>query len=68
MNKAYLGDGLRVEDDGFQFTLEAEREEGTHYVCLDSQVLHAFFRFVEVSRGVKISVEYTKMNEETPLC
>lgn len=57
MNKTtYLGDGLHVRDACMQFELSTERENGENIVYLDNSVLDAFFRFIEKSRGVKITV------------
>lgn len=58
MNKseAYLGDGLYVSDDGFQFRLRAPRLDGDHEVYLDPEVMRNFMNFVEKSRGLKIEV------------
>ena len=52
----YLGDGLYARDDGFMFWLRAPRPGGDHEVALENQVVDAFFRFIERSRGVKITV------------
>lgn len=54
--EAYLGDGLYAHDDGFMIWLRAPREGGDHYVALENDVLESFLRFVERSRGVKITV------------
>lgn len=53
--KDYLGDGLYVEWDGFQYTLSTERQEGVHYVALDPHVLQAFQRFVARMEPIKPS-------------
>lgn len=55
--ETYLGDGLYASDDGWMFWLRAPREDGDHRVALESEVLDEFFRFIEKSRGVKITVE-----------
>ena len=38
----YLGDGLYVSFDGWQFCLRAPREEGDHIVYLEPAALAAF--------------------------
>ena len=55
--RVYLGDGLYAEYDGFMFTLIAPRDHEEHYVCLEPDVLGSFFRFIEKSRGLVITVE-----------
>ena len=47
-NKSYLGDGLYVEFDGYQFRLFTERGLGNvHEVFLEPEVMQAFLKFVE---------------------
>ena len=46
-NEAYLGDGLYVLFDGYQFILRAPRPDGDHWVALEPEVLHNFLQFVE---------------------
>lgn len=55
--EAYLGDGLYASDNGFQLWLRAPRMDGDHEVALEDDVLSEFFRFIEKSRGVKITIE-----------
>ena len=55
--KEYLGDGLYVADDGFQFELSAEQMEGMQRVYLDGPTLTAFMKFVARSRGLEIVVK-----------
>jgi hypothetical protein len=57
MKETYLGDGLYARDDGFMFWLRAPRPEGDHEVALEGPVLSEFIRFVEKSRGLKITVD-----------
>lgn len=38
----YLGDGLYVSFDGYQFCLRAPREFGDHTIYLEPGVLYAF--------------------------
>lgn len=52
----YLGDGLYAKDEGFMVTLYTERENGRHFVALEDEVLSAFFRFLERTREIKITV------------
>lgn len=54
----YLGDGLYAHDDGWLFWLRAPRGDGNHLVALEDSTFDAFLRFVERSRGVKITVQY----------
>lgn len=56
-NEFYLGDGLYVGHDGWQYVLKAERDSGTHYVCLEPEVLQNFLGYVERVSNVKITVE-----------
>lgn len=60
--KEYLGDGLYARDAGFLFELSCERENGTNWVGLEDEVLTAFLRFIERSRGVNIKV--TRVEKE----
>ena len=46
-NETYLGDGLYVRFDGFSFWLRAPHIEGDHEVCLEPEVLAAFFNYVQ---------------------
>lgn len=55
--ETYLGDGLYASDDGFMFWLRAPRAGGDHEVALESEVLESFIRFIERSRGLKITIE-----------
>jgi hypothetical protein len=43
----YLGDGLYVEFDGYQFRLYTDRGHIRHEVFLEEAVLRAFFAFVK---------------------
>jgi hypothetical protein len=47
----YLGDGLYVSFDGFQFRLWTERDSGVHEVFLDPQTLESFLAYVKHVRG-----------------
>lgn len=46
-NETYLGDGLYVSFDGWQFCLRAPRLEGDHFVYLEPSVYEAFVKFAE---------------------
>ena len=37
-NETYLGDGLYVSFDGWQFVLRVPREDGDHWVALEPEV------------------------------
>ena len=37
--KVYLGDGIYIEYDGYQFTLRTQRDEGEHRIHLDAYVM-----------------------------
>ena len=65
-NSTYLGDGLYAEDRDGHIILKTLRglSQETHWVALDSDVLAAFFQFVEQSRNLKITVK-RRSNEET---
>jgi len=43
----YLGDGLYVSFDGFQFKLRAPRENGDHVIYLDKHVFAEFIKYVK---------------------
>lgn len=50
MNKEeYLGDGLYVSFDGWQFCLRAPRENGDHVVYLEPYAVKQFNDFVKRS-------------------
>lgn len=57
VKETYLGDGLYASDDGFQIALRAPREVGDHFVYMEPEVISAFIRFLETSRGLKIDVQ-----------
>jgi len=46
----YLGDGLYVSFDGFQYCLRAPRIEGDHLVFLEPCVATAFIDYMKRSR------------------
>lgn len=48
--ETYLGDGLYVSHDGYQFILRAPREGGDHWVGLEPGVLESFLSFVKTFR------------------
>ena len=53
MKEEYLGDGLYVSFDGWQFCLRAPRENGDHVVYLDAHLLDGFTRYCkEVERKI----------------
>lgn len=53
MKEEYLGDGLYVSFDGWQFCLRAPRENGDHVVYLDARLLDGFKRYCkEVERKI----------------
>ena len=47
--KVYLGDGLYVYFDGYQFMLTTEREHGEHYIALEPIV---FDNLIEYRRNL----------------
>lgn len=47
----YLGDGLYVSFDGWQFCLRAPREFGDHTVYLEPPVMHRFEQYVAAVRA-----------------
>ena len=53
-NQDYLGDGLYVSYDGFNFWLRAERDGMTHEVALDPYVVQALLEYLQ-----KLGVELT---------
>jgi len=44
-NQDYLGDGLYVSYDGYNFWLRADRGELTHEVALDPHVVNALLQY-----------------------
>lgn len=51
--KSYLGDGVYINDEGFQFKLHTQ--QGNEIYLGDTEV-ESFFRFIERTRNVKITV------------
>lgn len=47
MKEEYLGDGLYMSFDGWQFCLRAPRENGDHVVYLEPYVLKQFNEFAK---------------------
>ena len=47
MKEEYLGDGLYVSFDGWQFCLRAPRENGDHIVYLESYAVKQFNEYVQ---------------------
>lgn len=45
--ESYLGDGLYVSHDGWQFVLRAPRLDGDHWVGLEPKTLEAFINYVD---------------------
>ena len=57
MKTTYLGDGAYAEDDGFQVRIFTDRgSQGVHEVYLGWSEFQVLFRYLEESRGVKITV------------
>ena len=46
-NETYLGDGVYISYDGWQFRLRVNREAGDHVVCLDPVVAKALVAYVK---------------------
>lgn len=62
--QVYLGDGLYVSFDGYQFVLVAPRKNNErHWVALEPNVLRSFLDFVGHVTASKVSV--TPLNQET---
>jgi hypothetical protein len=53
LKEEYLGDGLYVSFDGYQFILRAPRHGGDHFVALEPAVLDEFNKYVERRVGKK---------------
>ena len=53
-NEAYLGDGLYASIEHGLITLRAPREDGDHWVALDSETLAAFLSFLK-AKGIRVS-------------
>jgi hypothetical protein len=47
VEEIYLGDGLYVRYDGYQFVLRAPREHGDHFVALELPVYKAFVKYAQ---------------------
>lgn len=47
MNDIYLGDGLYASFDGWQLRLFTERENGTHEVFLEPEVIANLLNFLD---------------------
>lgn len=41
MDKEYIGDGVYVWWDGFSLHLTTERNDGTHFIYIEPQMLNA---------------------------
>jgi hypothetical protein len=54
-DKEYLGDGLYVETDDFMIKLSTERENGTHYVFLEPEVIDALLRYLRKQKIIAMS-------------
>lgn len=50
---SYLGDGVYIEDEGFQFKLHTQQGDE---IYMEDSVVEAFFRFIEQAKGLKITV------------
>lgn len=61
MGAHYLGDGLYVRHDGWQYWLFTQQG---NEVALEPSVLNAFFQYVEKISQVKISVEQKEHTNE----
>lgn len=61
--EVYLGDGLYAGFDGFMYYLITDRDNGTHYVALEPDVLMTFIKYIEKKSGVTITI---KKVEEVP--
>lgn len=46
-SETYLGDGLYVSHDGWQFRLRAPRADGDHVVYMEPSVVDAFRQYVD---------------------
>lgn len=59
--RTYLGDGLYAVDHGFQIELYTGNENAKeNSVYLDGPTLAGFLSFIEISRGVKITIDSLK--------
>lgn len=56
--ETYLGDGLYVSFDGFQFRLRAPHLEGDHVVYLEEPVFRSFLKYVEKTVKAKITIQF----------
>jgi Protein of unknown function (DUF1778) len=43
--ETYLGDGVYVSHDGYQFIVRTERETGRHWIALEDEVMAALFGY-----------------------
>jgi hypothetical protein len=53
----YIGDGVYVFNEPDHVVIYTDRENGRNIVYLDSELLDSLFRFIERTRGLKITVE-----------
>ncbi len=51
----YIGDGVYVSFDGFQFELQAD----TNVIYIEPTVLESFLKYVETKLPIKITIEPT---------
>ena len=58
-HKEYLGDGLYVEDLGYQIRLHTERDGRVHEVYLDDHVLNNFLDYMK-----KLQAHYAQDRSE----
>jgi hypothetical protein len=58
--ETYLGDGLYVSFDGYQFCFRAPREIGDHEVYIEPRVFKQFLNYASEALGVHISVTLFK--------
>jgi hypothetical protein len=49
--RAYLGDGVYAEFDGYHIWLSTQREEGEHRIALEPDVMAALNEFRDSLRG-----------------
>lgn len=55
MTETYLGDGLYISFDGYQYCLRAPRENGDHTVYIDPYIMEALDAYRE-----RVAKEYDK--------
>ena len=69
MKQFYIGDGVYAEDQGFQIRLFTQRVLNIeHEIYLEPEAITTLFKFLEATRGLKITVERVAHEKACPDC